>query len=434
MEALGLTPDARIFDLSGFTDKDIEKYLRRSGDNVPAWLPSRPLLLGYIANSGLLTDDTLMSLNPAAGWDLLLTRICEREIEQIWGPGFEPTALRQFIEGLASRSRKSEGGASLSLTDLRQVFHSVFGQDADEPADLLTSRLPGLGSVPGKPGSKAFVDDAFADAAASGQVSQYLETPFNDHLHLMNLEKSLGILGKEMVFWHLGGETGSLQLAIQQSAKDPKYSRLTCDLFSVMNENSISYTGDVLIISDGYFDHLEVDANQDFSNIKFRECLIRKLELGRSDLKHEEKSFPKFKRCVIERVIGAMSASDLPKRLFSGTSIEDFSEFAATNEAVIKSNLPEPTKVLLTILRKLFIQRGSGRLISALHRGLPQRSTKFVMPIIDALISRGFSEIITLDRRNILLPNRSKAADALSIINAPNMSKEEILSDVKKMQ
>ena len=119
-----------------------------------------------------------MSLDPAGGGDMLLQRVCERGVNQIWGVGFESGDLRLYIEALASQARKSLDGRGLEDSGLRGIFRTVFGHDADEPANLLTRRLPGLGAVPGRPGAREFIDADFADAAASGDIIRYVRAPF----------------------------------------------------------------------------------------------------------------------------------------------------------------------------------------------------------------------------------------------------------------
>ena len=99
--ALGYQKTAQVFDLAGFTDEDVKRFLKVRSTQVPSWLPTRPLLLGYLANAGLLNGrDQLLPLNPASGWDQMLQRVCEREVSQVWGVGFEAGDLRLFIEAL----------------------------------------------------------------------------------------------------------------------------------------------------------------------------------------------------------------------------------------------------------------------------------------------------------------------------------------------
>ncbi len=187
-EALGYSSKASVFELTGFSDAEVQRYLKKKTASVPTWLPTRPLLLGYLANSGLLKENEgWADLDPAVGWNQLLDRVCEREVKQIWGVGFEPSDLRLFIDGLASRARKYADGRGLQASDVQGVFRTVFGRDVDEPANLLAGRLPGLGAVPGRAGAREFIDADFADAAAS------LLATLMDHLEM---ERRCGTLSR----------------------------------------------------------------------------------------------------------------------------------------------------------------------------------------------------------------------------------------------
>ena len=56
--ALGLPEDAVELTLNEFTEEQIAKYLEAAGvpGLLPEWLPSRPLLVGYLAATQLLLE------------------------------------------------------------------------------------------------------------------------------------------------------------------------------------------------------------------------------------------------------------------------------------------------------------------------------------------------------------------------------------------
>ncbi|HET8638508.1 MAG TPA: NACHT domain-containing protein, partial [Acidobacteriaceae bacterium] len=252
--ALGYSDIAQVFDLAGFTDADVQRYLKKKADRVPSWLPTRPLLLGYLANSGLLTEEGgLIALDPAAGWDQMLQRVCEREVKQIWGVGFEATDLRLFIDGLATQARKSRDGRGLEESDLRTVFRSVFGRDADEPAHLLTGRLPGLGAVPGRAGAREFIDTDFADAGASGDVKRYIEAPFVQSSPLEDVQAPLGPLGREMAGWEVPDLTPKMSVALSQASRSQSLNATSADLISMLIDSQENYRGDQVYIEEATF-------------------------------------------------------------------------------------------------------------------------------------------------------------------------------------
>lgn len=431
--ALGYDATTQVFDLAGFTDQDIEKFLKAKDTQVPSWLPTRPLLLGYLANAGLLNgEDQLLSLDPAQGWDEMLQRVCEREVSQVWGVGFEAGDLRLFIERLATRARKSSDGRGLEDSALRSVFRGVFGRDTDEPANLLTLRLPGLGSVPGRPGAREFIDADFSDAAASGDLSRYIEGPFVENTPLENVATALGGLGREMAIARVPNVAAKISVALGQAGQNEKLAATSADLMSILIDQQINYSGIPLVIQDANFSQILVDPELDFSSITLTRCIIDTVELGRASAAKDARNSLHFHDCVIDRLEGAISERDVPAGVLTGsTSVETYAAFTATNDAVMKSALSDPVKVLLTILRKLFMQRGTGRQYSALRRGLPPNLVKYVDPIVSQVKAKKFAEDVYLDRRTILIPNRAKSSDALAIINGPNTSTHPLIESVR---
>lgn len=423
---------AQVFDLAGFTDQDIKRFLKSKGTHIPNWLPTRPLLLGYLANAGLITG--VDQLDPANGWDQMLQRVCEREVSQIWGVGFEASDLRLFIEGLATRARKSRDGRGLEDSGLRSAFRAVFGHDTDEPATLLTMRLPGLGSVPGRPGAREFIDADFADAAASGDLSRYIESPFVTKCPLENVIVPMGDLGKDMAMARVSNADAKASVALGQCGENPRLTTTAADLISILIDWRVSYRGVQINIQDANFDKITVDPELDFSAITLTRCIINTVELDRAPTTTDFGNSLCFESCVIDRMEGAASEKDVPAGLLIGSSsVEVYAAFAATNDAVIQSTLPDPVKVLLTVLRKLFMQRGTGRLYSALRRGIPTKLVKYVDPITAQVKAKGFAEDLSIDRRTILIPNRSRSADALAIINGPNTSTHPLIVSVREL-
>ena len=124
----------------------------------------------------------------------------------------------------------------------------------------------------------------------------------------------------------------------------------------------------------------------------------------------------------------------MPSGILTGsTSVETYAAFTATNDAVMNLALADPVKVLLTILRKLFMQRGTGRQYSALRRGLPPTLTNYVEPVINQIKVNDLAKDVYLNRRAILIPNRARTAEALAIINGPNASTHRLIEAVRTM-
>ncbi len=77
-----------------------------------------------------------------------------------------------------------------------------------------------------------------------------------------------------------------------------------------------------------------------------------------------------IQNCVAERVFGAASASGLPPWI-SNLEAEVYDSFENVSR-IRKMDLSPPHQVLVTIIKKTFFQKGSGRKEEALLRGLGQ--------------------------------------------------------------
>jgi len=133
-------------------------------------------------------------------------------------------------------------------------------------------------------------------------------------------------------------------------------------------------------------------------------------------------TFPEFQEtglriqdCIIERVSGLTASSARPSWLVD-CEIGEF-DIANTNASIIQDiHLAVSHRVLLTILRKLYVQAGSGRLENALVRGLPDNCRPYVSPILEEMHSLGFASLETGRGRRLWYPDRSKAAEVHAIL------------------
>lgn len=198
-----------------------------------------------------------------------------------------------------------------------------------------------------------------------------------------------------------------------------------------MIDNQIGYKGEFVNIIEADFDRLVIDPDLDLSEIVLMQCIIGTVELSRSSITDEVRNSLHFHDCMIDRLEGAISVIDVPAGVLTGTtSVETYAASSATNDAVMNSTLPDPVKVLLTVLRKLFMQRGTGRQYGALKRGIPSKLLKYVDPVTEYVKSCSFAEDVILNRRKILIPNRSVTIDFFSIINCPNTSDHTLIEKV----
>ncbi len=197
--ALGLTNSFIEMSLNEFNDAQLQEYLkiRGIGGAVPSWLPSRPLLVAYLASRGLLDEvvgQWAAYLDPAVGWDLLLNRITTRE-SQIEA-GIDGPTVRRILERLATRSRTTPDGlGSLNSHSIITAFHEICGYPPDDRGMLLLQRLPGLGIDQGESETRRFIDESFAETCRAGDLRAFIENPYDANIFPSPLECAAGSLG-----------------------------------------------------------------------------------------------------------------------------------------------------------------------------------------------------------------------------------------------
>ena len=98
----------------------------------------------------------------------------------------------------------------------------------------------------------------------------------------------------------------------------------------------------------------------------------------------------------------------------------------------MSTTLSTQIKVLISILKKIYIQKGAGRLESAFNRGLDTNAKKYVDDILRLLCSEGLTTIYTRKGKNIYLPIKKHFPRVGKIISNPN-GKDPIIKKVLEL-
>ncbi len=200
--ALGIDFQTVLLNLSEFTEDQVADFLKARGwsEAIPSWLPTRPLLLGYLASRNFLpqTLEVAVGASPAVGWNELLDRISAREAKI--EAGIDAGTVRQITERLATFARASvDGLGPLSPRQITQAFTDVCGYEPDDQGMVLLQRLPGLGVHNAEDGSRVFIDGDLAETARAGDVFGFIDNPFSDSFDASNWHSALAPLGVEVL-------------------------------------------------------------------------------------------------------------------------------------------------------------------------------------------------------------------------------------------
>ena len=238
--ALGLAK-CRELSLSDFTADQVGAFLERHGwrHAIPPWLPSRPLLLGYLASRGLL-EETLEvdeASSPATGWNGLLDRIAHREARL--DLAIDGDTVRRILEAIATMARGTPDGLGpLDFSDIEHAFRHTVGREPDDDSQVLLQRLPGLGVAGEDSRQRVFVDETLADVARAGAPAGFAldQYGFSAALSPERWQVSVDAIGAETCALGLGAldvPDGQIRAALRTAASREWYS-LAADLVLVL--------------------------------------------------------------------------------------------------------------------------------------------------------------------------------------------------------
>ena len=438
------TGDFTEINLSEFTELQIERFLQLYGykGRVPSWMPSRPLLLGALFAKGVkaLTGDEASQKqfdtdDAADGWNMLVQEICEREakIES----GLSGDSIRAILENLATRARATATGLGpLSPSEMSEAFQECCGYSPADQALTVLQRLSGLGTDPAKDDdSRNFIDVDFADACRAGMVVKFLGDPYAtnwpvDHgliKHVLG-DVGLGVVARN--FKITSSREGQLKAAFSAIDKGRVGDVVKFDLVQLALLSKQELTSQIFI--DGIdIPNFSIRVDQNWlGKVTFSNSSIQRLQI---DPSVSSGNCPNFIECIVDEMDGRVSAKDLPEGRFTGCVFESFSDDVKTNSAVFKTEAPVAVKVLLSALKRLFVQSLSGREEGAFSRGMDASSVG-VVPEVLAILRR-FNFAIRSDRSTdkVWLPVRRRKGDVLEILSAPMTSQHPLVVACRKL-
>ncbi|NYF92106.1 NACHT domain-containing protein [Tunturiibacter empetritectus] len=421
--------------IAEFTAEQAAEFLsrRRLSGKIPDWLPSRPLLLSYLMSWNVLQDD-LVQLAEAPGWDYLLHRICEREAQL--DIGLDGSTIRELIERLATIARTTgDGLGPFTRDDLAQAFTQVCEYAPQLGSDIALLRLPGIGNPSADDGTRSFIDQDLADTARAGDVARFIIDPFDgSNSQVLTVQGGLGDIGAAvaaLVLKDMDIRSGSLRTALEKvrTSALAENGCLGPDIFKVAQLMGTALDGQPVHISSAYCDEIQLSNDDpDMSSVLFRDCVIQSLTI---ESETSDKNIPTFKNCLIGFLQGRASAKDLPSDRFDGCAIEEYSAWASTTSGFMHLDVPPGLRVLLSILKKLFLQAGSGRQSSSLFRGIDQRARHYVPQVLQLLAFEGLANELNIAGKSIWVPIRKESSRARSILASPNTSTDVLVIKCK---
>ncbi len=436
--ALGVDETYKIFDLNEFTQEQIQEFFSRNGvvGKIPSWLPSRPLLLGYLIQKKILGSGELLSdhVDRGLGWLTLLDEICKREAEV--NSNLDANVIRQIVDRLATLASKSaEGLGPISNYSIYKTWSQISGGDPDNAAQQFLLRLPGLQPAEESGEERRFIDSDFAAAARAGDIVRVIEAPHSLDLSLWdNVQTDLQDLGADVAAATLkrrSVQVKRVRLCLEQISGRRELASLAVSLARICLAAEMQIIRPTIMVSEAIIDSWTLDkGSYDLSGMVFTGCWFVNMTVSPG---WDPNLGPEFERCDILTVAGRSSEKDLPASNFRNCNFETFTAEIVSTASILKLNLPPSLIVLLTIVEKLFFQPGRGRDESAFPRGLDQKLRPLVPELLDILRICDWATPYRSGGKYIWRPNRGKTSNARSLLSAPNTSTEDVVRLAKDL-
>jgi hypothetical protein len=416
-----------------FNDSELEVFLQRFIGFVvlPEWLPRRPLMCQVIAS--LESNDLTRMFGQEGGdvefWQKFIDVVCEREA-RIRGTLDADTIFR-VLQTLSGYTRtKSADVGPISFSEIQRAFEEVLGRQPIEEASLLLQRLPGLGRTESESDDRKFIDTYILDGLRACNVfSDVMEEQHSswneDWINPLNV---LGqrVLGHKIA--HDDSQKRFLRYANRCisgknkiMAGDIAASLLRGDL---SDEVTFDYEG--LILQGTYISELDMSGAVP-TNLAISDSILETIQFPQRPI-----SGVSIRKCASKYVFGITDARGLPDWV-EELAVEKY-ESVTTVSAIKNVKLSPNHRVLVTILKKTYLQKGGGRQEEALVRGLGQidRQGK-TEAIINLLLREDLLETFRGDHGRVFLAVAKQRQRVGSMLAALNISTDPIWQTVAQL-
>lgn len=417
--ALGTTQN-NTFQLLDWDDQQLDAFISVNNRtfNIPNWLPRRPLLVSYLTAKDIIqsTSSDTGNISGRDVWIEIVSLISRREHQQ--DKRFSPDIFESLYKRLGTLSRKSiDGRGRFTLKDIEDAFEAVSGARVDETSASVLLKLAGLSGVPEDDGRRAFFDIEFADALKAFELVEFIKSPYTNLKVMKDLGSTANCSFSEtteemcrLLFQNIEKIEKLIEVAHNRAISE-SLRRIASELsyLAIKMNSKRSICVDELELRS-----IVYDAARWFDGWVFQTCLIDELNVI-GPISH-----PNFVRhCLIGNLICRnKDSAEIIAR--SDNSITQVTARGLVDVGVRDANLDRRKAVLLTILKRVFFQSGSGRLRTALYRGLDQAERSHVDELVSELAAKGFVQIVKNRGDEIVVPRSEKRRDAGGIIADPD--------------
>lgn len=395
---------------------------------LPSWLPKRPLVIQLLvkyANDILSVDEALDDL--CGFWHAFFTKICERE-SRIY-PSLNPDIIKNVLLSLADNTRsKKDNVGPISQQDLSNAFEAVAGFRPNDESSIMLQRLPSLGRISADSPDRQFLDGFILNGLRAESIIQICESR-NDPALNAEWKHPLGETGLIILSQYISKDEMRLSfyISVAKRASNAKNAILSADIVSAVC---------LLDVDDLDFKDLSVTGAA-FTNLSFEGKKIHRLTILDSDinqinLTNSQLDQVIIRGCIIDNVYGISSSESIPSQIVDCEIMK--CEALSTTALIRRANLSEAQKMLVEMLKKIFLQPGAGRKEAALLRGMGVSANKKMgEKILRKLLDEKIIERHKGDEGWIYGPERDKTRRVKKLMTDLTLSKDPLWTSISEL-
>jgi hypothetical protein len=419
---------------SEFEEAQSNAYLKALGLNAvaPAWLPKKPLMFQIIAS--IEKNEAEKILNSHSGelgfWGQFIDTVCLREATM--HPSIEASTVRSVLGNLARITRNSplELGR-LTPKDVQNAYELATGHIPDQSGDLMLSRLCTLGRIAPESPDRQFVDPYIVQLLFADCIVEDISNKNHDVLNVSYIQplQPLGLyfLAQWIEAYDFEDEALSFMF------RDPRAhnTQIVGELLSAL----LLIPGDEID-----FDGLQVGGciycmlalgTRKVKNATLSNSFIDYVSLD--DCKVDSQSNFTIKNTEIVHISGLTSVDATPNWFVNSKPKRTDT---ISNACRIKASSLKPSeKLFLSVIHKIFFQRGGGRKENSLYKGgFGQKyDPKIIDNILHKLVADGYVEKSRDSSGSIYNPKREYTSKMKAIRDQLALSNDPLWIDIGKM-
>jgi hypothetical protein len=411
------------------TDEQFAQMLGHEPILLPAWMPKKPLIATVAREMTVEIFASMLSSSSGEVdfWNLLIDAFCEREakINSI----LDPSVIRKLYTEIGRIARNTDSPLGpVSIRQINQAFENSTGRPPTDESAIVLQRLPGLSRIGAESLDRQFIDTFILDGLKAEDVLDSYSRRSGPVLS-MKWKHPVEDFGARFVATRLLS-TKQIKPVISFLKSNGNSSNrvLLSDLVAALmlvDDGEIDFSG--FVFTGGRFHSVNLSESL-ITGLNFSDCHFEVLDITESSHKDI-----RIDSSTIARLSGVSNASSLPGWIHE--CLVDEYESVETLSAIKQTGLSVAQTFLMSSLRKLFLQPGSGRKSSSMYKGYGDlRSKRTCEKVIAILIREKFCEVIKGDTEDVYIPNRSLSGRVKALMSQMSTSQDPIWSMVSRLE